>query len=939
MNVDDTDVATVSPLDALLVINELTSRSVIDAQGRLPENRPAGEMPRYIDVNDDGFVSPVDALLVINELTRASNWNEAVDSELAQFLSIDPDREVGDDPVAALEYQGVTEAEVIGDAAVTSPAIAATSDGGSVVVWVEEEADCEECDGPSYAIVTQRYAADGTKMDDAERVAMIGNAQKIGTEPIRSLDVDVNEDDEVVVVWSQFNGTDWDVYLKQPAEAPIMVHEATAGSQRSAAVAVGQGDDLLVVWQDDDLRRLQGRYFGSFESGEITLEPDGVSSEDTDPRVFPDVVTAVDGYFISWTVRSGDGQRVDGAYLDPGGQILTSFSISHADDPAVDASASSVASSVDGSYVAIAWQQRSVDEVGWSTHIRGYDLTNGDTPDAFLVANSASYGTGTRPTVAVDSVESDGSLSLLAGWNGNGIGDIDGQYVRRYDFETAAWAASEALLGQSDTRPIIASGKGDMHVAQLDADKQVSVQALGNHAGVSNPASSTDDLVSFAQALAASGTTFYGAAWCEECTRQKELFDDGGQFLPFVEVTNPDQSLNEVGQNADVSTYPTWEFPDGSRLEGVQSLETLSERAGVNIPTSDTPFLAPIDDQTLLVGSPLHISLDGYDPKGSDLSFTVASDNPDVSAVVLSANRSIRLDVDGFGDLVFELFEQRAPRATSRIIELSEDNFYDGIIFHRVVNNFVIQTGDPNGTGSGGSQLGDFDDQFHVDLQHNRTGLLSMAKASDDTNDSQLFVTEGPSRHLDFNHTIFGLLVEGESNRAAISDTETVGNRPLNSITIGSTEVFDDSENGVVMLKAADGAVGTATITITATNADNRTFQTSFVVTLDDDTANGGPFLKDFDDQLQTTAGVPIQFTLDAIDVEHDDFTFGMNADNVAGQLLVELNEATGEITVTPVEGFTGMARFVVGVRPSDTSNTGDVWDAQSVTVDVLEGP
>jgi cyclophilin family peptidyl-prolyl cis-trans isomerase len=81
----------------------------------------------------------------------------------------------------------------------------------------------------------------------------------------------------------------------------------------------------------------------------------------------------------------------------------------------------------------------------------------------------------------------------------------------------------------------------------------------------------------------------------------------------------------------------------------------------------------------------------------------------------------------------------------------------------------VIQGGDPTGTGSGGSPLGDFDDQFHVDLQHNRTGILSMAKSFDDTNDSQFFITEGAQRHLDFNHSIFGILVEGESVRQSIS--------------------------------------------------------------------------------------------------------------------------------------------------------------------------
>src|SRR5690606_25570796 len=120
----------------------------------------------------------------------------------------------------------------------------------------------------------------------------------------------------------------------------------------------------------------------------------------------------------------------------------------------------------------------------------------------------------------------------------------------------------------------------------------------------------------------------------------------------------------------------------------------------------------------------------------------------------------------------------RSSRAAERIIELAESGFYDDVIFHRIVNDFMIQTGDPTGTGSGVTTLGYFNDQFHPELQHVQTGLLAMAKTTDsdtnasydDTNDSQFFVTEGPSRHLDFNHTIFGYLTEGEDVREAISN-------------------------------------------------------------------------------------------------------------------------------------------------------------------------
>ncbi|MBO52710.1 MAG: hypothetical protein CMJ69_18230, partial [Planctomycetaceae bacterium] len=133
--------------------------------------------------------------------------------------------------------------------------------------------------------------------------------------------------------------------------------------------------------------------------------------------------------------------------------------------------------------------------------------------------------------------------------------------------------------------------------------------------------------------------------------------------------------------------------------------------------------LALISNQTLQSGSPLHVPLNGLDPSGGQLTFSVDSSDPLVSAEVLSGNRSLRMQVDDFGVMTFELFESRAPRVTSRIIELVESGVYTDTIFHRVIDDFVLQGGDPTGTGFGDPTLADFDDQFHVDLQHNSTGL------------------------------------------------------------------------------------------------------------------------------------------------------------------------------------------------------------------------
>ncbi len=277
---------------------------------------------------------------------------------------------------------------------------------------------------------------------------------------------------------------------------------------------------------------------------------------------------------------------------------------------------------------------------------------------------------------------------------------------------------------------------------------------------------------------------------------------------------------------------------------------------------------------------------------------------------------------------------------TTRLVDADDDGqvddeipFYQDIIFHRVVNNFVIQGGDPTGTGSGGSPLGDFDDQFNVDLQHNRTGLLSMAKSGDDTNDSQFFVTEGAQRHLDFNHSIFGILVEGEANRDAISNTAVVNTRPTIPVTIEATEVFTDNENAVVMLKAQAGASGTANITVTVTDQQGHSVAQTFNVNIQNDTVNGAPFLTDIP-TIETTVDTPAVFQLVAIDIENDAVKFSGSAVSNVASLSVDPN--SGIVTATPTAGFTGTMEIRVNVEPTVPVDPDDIpVDSQLVRINV----
>jgi cyclophilin family peptidyl-prolyl cis-trans isomerase len=112
------------------------------------------------------------------------------------------------------------------------------------------------------------------------------------------------------------------------------------------------------------------------------------------------------------------------------------------------------------------------------------------------------------------------------------------------------------------------------------------------------------------------------------------------------------------------------------------------------------------------------------------------------------------------GTMVIELFADKAPNTVNNFVFLAREGFYEDIMFHRVIPNFMAQAGDPTGRGSGGPGY-KFEDEFHPSLKHNKQGILSMANAGPNTNGSQFFITHIPTPHLDNKHTVFGQVVDG----------------------------------------------------------------------------------------------------------------------------------------------------------------------------------
>jgi cyclophilin family peptidyl-prolyl cis-trans isomerase len=134
------------------------------------------------------------------------------------------------------------------------------------------------------------------------------------------------------------------------------------------------------------------------------------------------------------------------------------------------------------------------------------------------------------------------------------------------------------------------------------------------------------------------------------------------------------------------------------------------------------------------------------------------------------------------GDFKVKLFMEKAPVTAGNFKSLVEEGFFDGIIFHRVIDGFMIQGGDPTGTGRGGSKK-IIPDEFGEGLKHDKKGMLSMANAGPNTGSSQFFITLAPTPWLDGKHAIFGEVVEGMDIVEKIGKTKTgAGDRPVNEV-------------------------------------------------------------------------------------------------------------------------------------------------------------
>jgi peptidyl-prolyl cis-trans isomerase-like 1 len=145
------------------------------------------------------------------------------------------------------------------------------------------------------------------------------------------------------------------------------------------------------------------------------------------------------------------------------------------------------------------------------------------------------------------------------------------------------------------------------------------------------------------------------------------------------------------------------------------------------------------------------------------------------------------------GTIEIELFEKQTPRTVGNFVGLAEKGYYDGVIFHRVIDNFMIQGGDPTGTGRGGESIygAKFEDEIVPSLKHDVPGIFSMANAGPNTNGSQFFITLVATPWLDGKHTVFGKVIAGMDVVSAIGKVQTSkpGDKPLQDVVMESVTI------------------------------------------------------------------------------------------------------------------------------------------------------
>ena len=328
------------------------------------------------------------------------------------------------------------------------------------------------------------------------------------------------------------------------------------------------------------------------------------------------------------------------------------------------------------------------------------------------------------------------------------------------------------------------------------------------------------------------------------------------------------------------------------------------------------------------------------------ISFTATPANTaNVTASVLTTTSLLKMTVHGVnadntlfsGEMDFLLFGTIAPQTVARITTLANSGFYNHgatasspMTFHRIIQDFMIQGGDPAGDGTGGSGT-TIPDEFSTEILFTQSGILAMASANNasatppvtNTGDSQFFVTAGPTPSLNSQYTIFGMLIAGDDIRKKIAAVSVVNNgqgevsKPVSPPVIDSVSVVSDTHDAVLHVKLASAATGTTAVNVTPSTGASQSFNV---------VANTPPVLANVAD-ISTVAGTAVNITLSGTDVDNNPLVYGGLPSDTT-KLTLNLGE-DGHGTLTPNASAVGLYNVLFGV----TDDNGTTWTTQYVPV------
>ena len=348
------------------------------------------------------------------------------------------------------------------------------------------------------------------------------------------------------------------------------------------------------------------------------------------------------------------------------------------------------------------------------------------------------------------------------------------------------------------------------------------------------------------------------------------------------------------------------------------------------------------------IGKTLVLPLVASDSDGDLLHFSVGSNNPKIMARVRTGCPILKVHVSYAGDpahlenmqpapvpafegdMEFQLFRDATPITSGQIGGAAQAGFYDNLVFHRVIPDFVVQGGDPAGTGAGDPGFS-FAHEFRPELIFSGRGQLAMANSNggydrgknigsgfiqlgnfEPTNSSQFFVTIAQPRFLDFKHTIFGQLIRGFYVLDKMASVPTdADDKPTVPVKMTNLSLLPGRSDATLMLSAT--GAGKATLTVTATDPGGETATRTIVVTAKEDQTNDPPLLQPIGN-LITTVGVAPSLPLHGFDLEHDYLLYGIasaNGNTTSGSF--GFAQIASNFTPRSAAGFQGLALGVAG--------------------------